>query len=767
MFGSGRRARRGCAAFLALMLGVAGCERAAAPPDILLVTIDTLRADRLGCYGYVGAATPTLDRLAREGVRYAECQSPIPVTLPSHTSIMTGLFPPQHGVRNNTSYHLPQQIPTLAEELRNAGYATGAFVAAMPLARRFGLDRGFDTYDATVHEERSNLFSVRERPATEVVAAAVEWLGAREADAPVFLWAHFFEPHSPYEPPQALGRDAYDGEVAAADKALGALLGQFFRLRGAAPLTIVTSDHGEGLGEQGESTHAIFLYQGTLHVPLIFHAPGRWPKGRVVMEPVSLVDIAPTLLSELGIAPRRMEPAGIALNPGQEPPRRALYSESLYGMEAYRWAPLFASREGERKLIRSRRSWAFDLAADPKELQDLQARDELAWPAAGLHALDLTIESYASFQLDAGRVPSTAEIEALAALGYVGARPGSEPPPEIMVALSELPDATERHGEFAITQRAEGFIGRGEYAAAIDELRGVLADNPGNVWAHMLMGQALGSDGQNRAAIESYEQAVRLRPGWIVAHSSIARLHDRLGEPDAALVAYAEALNIDPGDVELRLEAARLLQRHGRLDEARELLDAGLGHAITEQQGAQIAAGLARVFFQNERFEEGRVHLDRARAVADDPSLRLLAAHYARRSGAWSDLLDILGNDAEWEASAEAYELRGEAQQRLGHVDEAVRDYEHALALADSLHLSQNNLAWALATSFDRAADALPHALRAIQLRPEELEYHDTYLEVLQRLGRDEEARERLRALLKEHPEDATLKQRAESLKVR
>jgi tetratricopeptide (TPR) repeat protein len=246
----------------------------------------------------------------------------------------------------------------------------------------------------------------------------------------------------------------------------------------------------------------------------------------------------------------------------------------------------------------------------------------------------------------------------------------------------------------------------------------------------------------------------------------MARLYDRLQETDAALSAYTEALSIDPSDVELRLEAARLLQRHGRLEEARALLDAGLAHMKTEEQRAQIEAGLARVFFQNERLDEGRMHLERARAVADDPSLRLLAAHYARRSSRWSELLEILGNDAEWEDSAEAYELRGEAQQRLGAVDEAVISYQHALALADSLHLSQNNRAWALATSVDRPADALPHALRAIQLRPEEIEYHDTYLEVLERLGRDEEARQHLRALLKEYPENATLKQRAISLKV-
>lgn len=721
------------------------------------MTIDTLRADRVGAWGYPAARTPVLDRLAGEGVRFAECQSPVPVTLPAHASIMTGRYPPDHGVRNNTSYRLPDDVPTLAGLLGGAGYQTGAFVAAFPLAPRFGLDRGFDTYDASLPDASANPFEFRERAATEVVRAAVDWLAGRQADEPVFLWVHFFEPHAPYQPDPAWTGDPYDGEVAEADRALGLLLDRFVALRGASPLTAVTSDHGEGLGEHGEASHAIFLYQTTLHVPLVLHDPRRWPAGVVVEEPVSLVDLAPTLLVAVGVDPTPLAAAGTVLHPDGEIPRRALYSESVYGMEAYRWAPLFALRTGPEKVIRSRRSRAFDLASDPRELDDLLPHD-LQWPIADLEALDARIAGDSLRRPGAARQPTPDELEALAALGYAGV--SAPEAPELVLALRELPDASERGSEFVAIHRAEGLLNRGETGPAMAELQRVLDANPENVWGWMLMERTLGAEDRTPEAIAACERAIALRPDWLELHRDLARLRTEAGDPGGAAEAWDEVLRLDPGSSAYRLEAAAALQEAGDLEQARALLD----QAPAPRDDREVQAGLARICFQLDRLEEGRVALRRARQLRDDEELRRLAALYARRAGEWEEVLQILDPA---QTSPEDLELRGEALQRLDRIDEAVRTYERALATNDRLPLAQNNLAWALATGLDRPADALAHARRAVELRPEEPEFHDTLVEVLLRLGREDEARIQLERALQLHPAHPALQRRARAIGLR
>src|SRR5262249_19113815 len=273
-------------------------------------TVDTLRADRLGCYGFGLAHTPAIDGLAHEGVRCADAASSAPITLVAHSSIMTGLFPPAHGVRDNGNYALGPDAVTLAERLSAAGYRTGAFVSAAVLARRYGLDQGFDVYDDDLWaEDEPPLFMIRERPGSRTADRALAWLDQWNADGrpkPFFLWTHFFDPHQPYEPHSldlaALAPTASDAEIPEADRAVGRIL-DWRRRRHPLDdtLTVFTGDHGESLGEHGEPTHGIFIYDATIHVPLIWRLPGVFPAGRTYAGPVRHVDIVPTILAVLGL----------------------------------------------------------------------------------------------------------------------------------------------------------------------------------------------------------------------------------------------------------------------------------------------------------------------------------------------------------------------------------------------------------------------------------------------------------------------------------
>ncbi len=312
-------------------------------PDLLLVTIDTLRADRLGCYGRPGAETPIIDGLAARGVRFDHSVAHQPLTLPSHASILTGLTPLRHGVRDNAGFVLAPGIPTLAEWLTAEGYEAAAFVSGFPVHGRFGLARGFGTYDDRFPRGTDTARPAYvERRGDATVAAAVAWLRSSPGRGrPVFAWMHLFDPHAPYEPPEPFasrfkGRE-YEGEIAFADRQLGALLDAWRAARGRDPIVVVTSDHGEGLGEHGEPTHGLFIYDSTIRVPLVLAGPGI-PAGRVPGTLARGIDVAPTVLDLAGVEipasveGRSLRPAWEREDAGDEP----AYVESLFGRLGFR-----------------------------------------------------------------------------------------------------------------------------------------------------------------------------------------------------------------------------------------------------------------------------------------------------------------------------------------------------------------------------------------------------------------------------------------------
>jgi arylsulfatase A-like enzyme/Flp pilus assembly protein TadD len=345
--------------------------------NVVLISIDTLRADALGCYGGNVAETPNIDRLAAKGTLFAECKSPAPITLPSHTTMLTGTFPPFHGVHNNLVSVPDDGLVFLSEILKERGYRTGAIIGGFQLDDVFGFNQGFDYYDDEFTVGTGGTLAGFEKPANQVMARAETWL-RKNREEPFFLFVHFFDPHLPYTPPKKYYErhmdNPYYGEVEFVDAALGELVPALER-NGLTrnTLVIITADHGESLGEHGEQTHVFFVYEATQHVPLIMYCPGLVPAGKTIRGPVRLADICPTVLDILGIEPPESV-QGETLVPlmfGNRETDRAVYEESRYGAEMFGWARLRALEKDGWKYVDAPRPELYDLSKDPGELVNL------------------------------------------------------------------------------------------------------------------------------------------------------------------------------------------------------------------------------------------------------------------------------------------------------------------------------------------------------------------------------------------------------------
>lgn len=474
-----------------------GHQTATAPakPDVVLITLDTLRADSLGFAGR-DVETPLLDRLAREGVWFRRAYAHNVVTLPSHANLLTGLFPHQHGVRENSGFVLTDDVPTLATRLRDAGYATGAFVGAYPLDSRFGLDRGFQVYDDSYSiglDPRNPSFP--ERRGDEVVAAARDWWRSH-VGAPRFLWVHLYDPHAPYAPPEPWasryrGR-AYLGEVAATDAFLKPLLEPILAAPAAETLVVVTSDHGEGLGEHGEVTHGLFAYEPTLRVPLILWGAGVAGTEIDTAAPVGHVDVAPTIYGLLGLDADGL-PGRSLLGPRGGP--RQLYFEALSAYFNRGWAPLRGVVAGDEKLIELPLPELYDLGDDPAE------RRNLVQPRAGRYTAlrrDLPGSDWPPGRAEL----DSEEMEALRALGYV-----TEEAPRKDVYTAEDDPKSLIHLDRMYHDAIDAYHRR-DLAKAEALTRRILGERADMTNAYSILVMTLREAGRPADAIEVLERAV-------------------------------------------------------------------------------------------------------------------------------------------------------------------------------------------------------------------------------------------------------------------
>lgn len=649
------------AASTPVAFGASQEARPAALPNLVLVTVDTLRADRLAAYGYSAIATPATDRLAAEGVLLEDAVVQAPQTAPSHASIFTGRLPFEHGVRDNYSPRLAPEIPTLASVLAAHGYDTGAFIGAVPVSARTGLNRGFRVYDDPFSEGGESPLLESERRAAAVVDSALAWL-RRPRSVPFFAWVHLYDPHEPYDPPAPFdarypGR-AYDGEVAYADAQIGRLLETLDEsgLR-SSTLVVVTSDHGEGLGEHGEEEHLLFVYDSTLRVPLLLSWPGVLPVGRRVSGQFRSVDLLPTLLELIGLPspPVSGESRARALLAGDSVGENGSYAETLYGQIHFGYAPLRALRRGGWKYIDAPRPELYRLDTDPGETRNLVEIEEgiaerLRERLAGYDREGSAAMSSASeLGIDAG------VMERLAALGYVGstatgAAAGGVDPKDVIGEFQRRKDES---------RTAARLMRDGDVEAALPILEGLARGEMISFESLALVGRARLALGRPEQAIEPLRQAMELLPSHPAIHAELAAAYRRAGRPEEARRVVDRGLDVDPDNAVLLEQRGIALYHDGEtagaradLERARELAPASpmvrlalsaiyrdvgdLGGAIRElEQGVEAAP----------RFAEGWHALGVLRATAG--SLPEAIEAFERARELTPDDPDVLFNLAE------------------------------------------------------------------------------------------------------------------------
>ena len=604
-----------------------------------MVTFDTTRADHLGAYGHEGARTPVADALAATGTLFEQAMVTVPITLPSHSSIMTGKVPLAHGVRDNGLFALGDEQVTLAEVLRDAGYRTGAAIGAFPLTAQFGIDQGFEHFDDHLTSPYEDIFGEQvlpktrlffdERPAARVNEALLPWLERHleaHVDQPFFAWLHYFDPHHPHEPPapydQLFVHDLYDGEIAYADESLGRMLDHLERL-GVRDRTLVvlTSDHGEGRGEHDESTHSMLIYQSTLRVPLIFHMPGDASgrgRGRRIGQRVSTIDILPTILDLLDIAPPEGI-QGVSLRPlleGRALPdrQRALYAETLSPRLSRDWGELRALVLDDNKYIHGPRPELYDLAADPHELDDRVAdRPELAEQMR--RRLARYLSDHAAPDLDSSVAVDEETVRRLRALGYLqstGDRVGA-----IVERLREDGDPPQDHAaNVTAFSQARQLLFRGKALEAQGFIRDLLRADPDNPYYLEMMVKAmmrLGDHDGALALVDRLSEAGGAYPPPATLLRMASGIHFAAGDVDTGHAKLTEAETLEP-TAEGQYQLARFARRLGDPASALRLFDAAL-----ELEPALVPARVDRAIQRVLVRDLEGAEADLVQAIADDP----------------------------------------------------------------------------------------------------------------------------------------------------
>jgi Flp pilus assembly protein TadD len=593
---------------------------------VVLISVDTLRSDRLPTYGYDGIETPHLDALAADSIVFERAYSPYPLTLPSHATMFTGLWPPEHGVRDNRGFRLPDEQVTLAERLRDVSYRTGGVVSSMVLRAKTGIGQGFEVWrdDMRGGDSRVEDDVFAQRIGDGSVAKAIEWLDDVGDGEPFFLFLHLIDPHTPYaapEPFRSRYADPYDAEVAFSDELVGRLLDDL-RRRGLydRALIVFTSDHGEGLGDHVEQEHGLLLYRETLQVPLMLKLPGGQRGGERSSTPVGLLDLAPTLLSLLDLD--RGELPGHSL---LDPPSsgRPLYAETSFGRRQYGWSEMRSVIDGSLHYIEAPRPELFDIVADPAERDDLldgrsvpeELTEFLASVGAGAEATAAVSEE---------------ELARLESLGYVAGAPGADD--------GERPDPKEHVAQAVELWESIRAIGKGSGLAAeqraLELMRELNVRNES--WRRRIATNLLAAGRAGAAAAVLAEVADTRQPATLVLAGKVTA---SLGRLDVARARFERALQIEPEYAEAHAGMGILLMTVGRFPEARPWLERAVE---LEPNLSEAWNGLGAVASQAGDWEQATRHWQRA--VYLDPEL----------SDAWYNLALALEKRGQTEAAAEA-----------------------------------------------------------------------------------------------------------------
>ncbi|HEY5908078.1 MAG TPA: sulfatase-like hydrolase/transferase [Vicinamibacteria bacterium] len=685
------------------LVGCRGARKTEPARHVVIVTIDTLRADRLGVYGNSQVETPRLDRIAREGAMAEQATAHVPLTRPSHVSLFTGRLPFETGIRDNVSPAVVPETPLLASTLKEAGFATAAFVSSVVLDPTSGLNRGFDTYSAVFEGSGGDaqFLSTVQKKGHLTTAEAIAWLGQTAAGTGtasgsprVFLWLHLYDPHDPYEPPEPyITRYAdrpYDGEVAYADELVGRLDDALTRLRlRDQTLLVVTSDHGEGLGEHGETLHGFFAYQTTLRIPFLARGPGV-QAGTRLRSTLRLVDVVPTVLDLVGIAPPKdARYAGVslaaALGGAAERAEPVTYAESLVPLLHFGWSDLRVLREARWKYIQAPRPELYDLETDPAETKNLLAGtggDALASRGAAMReALGRFLDAERASpgaSASGGAVPPEL-LEKLGALGYVGggapadtSTPGADPKDKL--EDFRIANASIREGLLRFHDK--------DYRTSVGHFETVLKRGISSFEVHFYLARSLSALDRRREAAKHYEEAARRLPAHAAAWEGLADSRAATGDPNGALEALRRGQAALPKDAGLRLAEARLLRDLGRRAEAIPVYEAALPLAPTNARARAALGDLLR----DTGDVEGAIRRQREAVQLD-----------ASNASYWNSLGMTLGGS--------------------GHLQEAEQAFREAFRLDDKNHHHAYNLGLAL-MRLGRPQEARPFFEKTLALDP-------------------------------------------------
>jgi arylsulfatase A-like enzyme/Tfp pilus assembly protein PilF len=666
---------------------VARAARRPEHPNVLLITIDTLRADHVGSYGYAAAQTPTLDALARRGVRFERAITVAPLTLPAHSSLMTGTFPGFHGVRDNGGFYLGDDQTTLATVLRAHGYRTGGFVSAFVLDHRWGIGQGFDRYfdDFDLGKYRVDVgLDAVQRPGSEVVSKTIEWID-QDPGRPFLAWAHLYEPHAPYEPPEPIRArfpptmiGAYDGEIATADVQVGRLIDHLAAAgRLDNTLVIVLGDHGESLGEHGEEQHGFFIYDADIRIPLIVAGPGA--PARVVTDTVRIVDVMPTVLQWLGFEiPKAVQGRSLLPLTRGEPLELAAVSETWYPRHHYGWSELTSIRDGRYHLIEAPRRELYDTQADPGELHDIATASPARADALERALRALVAQTLAAHAPAAPRPVDPDVEERLRSLGYVGSsisprtledRPRGDPKDKI--ALYNL---LKQAGLDSVEGRLDDGIAR---------VRQALAADPEIVEAYLMLGNMNAKAKRDREAVEAYQRALALDPDNQGAVFALALAHKAAGRMDAAEAGFERVLALSPRDTKSQYQLADIWMQRGDFVRAEAALRPAAAGSVEK---AAFNTKLGECYIELKRYDDAERSLRAALAAKRDEPM----AHY--------DLGLV-------------FEARGDPAA-------AIAEYQAEIARSAKTYQAHFNLA-KLAAAAGRGAEAVVHFQQAVDANPE------------------------------------------------
>ncbi len=700
---------------------------------VILISIDTCRADYLSCYGYRRDTTPNIDELAKEGILFENVISPVPMTLPAHSSMLTGTVPVYHGVHDNLYYELGKSNVTIAEILKDKGFSTGSVISAFVLDSRFGLDQGFDTYNDTF-EEQYMAGTISERKGRETSRFAIKWLQENKNEK-FFLFLHYFDPHAGYTPPEPFAsqfaNNLYAGEVAYTDHCIGQVIDKLKQLGlYDSTLIIITGDHGEMLGEHGEPYHAFFIYESAIKVPLIFKLPGQH-KARRIKDIVGLIDIVPTVCSVLGIEPPK-QVQGVSLSGFFEGQKagygsRYLYCESLTPTK-YNANSLLGAVTSRYKYIQTTRPELYDLIEDPEENNNIIDQNRQL-------ARVLQEELREILELSAGRKISdsrieldAAAVERLKSLGYAGGSVQDDF--EFDQTKNDPKDLIAFHNSILAVEK---LVTRKKYAQAKTLCNKLLSQNPNAVEIHLRLADIASKLDDTDEMITQFTEILRLEPDHLYTHNKLATLLLGLGRTDEAITHFKEVLRLNPEHSTALANLGLILSKQEKFTEAAANFTRAM--AINPQM-PQIHYSLGKVLLQQGKKDEAiaqfkeelainpehlQSHIDLGEVLLDQGWIDEGIEHFEKALELESDKLNLLN--------------RIGAQLALkGKFEPAVKYFKRALSQDERMVEARHNLAQVLLKQ-GKTAPAVTHFEKLLQINPELFSVHNDLAKISYQQG--------------------------------